>query len=127
MENGSDLKRYPFQYCSVSAVAAHAGAINAEVVSVNPADAQGMGYARSKWVTENLVAIAASTRKIRAEMFRIGQMVGDTVHGVWNETEAIPLQIKSAQSVGAMPELSEVSRAVRVSSWRPYSSDLRSA
>jgi hypothetical protein len=33
---------------------------------------------------------------------------------VWNETEAIPLQIKSAQSVGAMPELAEVSRAVRL-------------
>ena len=94
----------------MSAVAAHAGLVNAEVVSTNPADAQGMGYARSKWVTENLVAIAASTRKIRAETFRIGQMVGDTVHGVWNETEAIPLQIKSAQSVGAMPELSEVSK-----------------
>jgi thioester reductase-like protein len=86
-----------------------------------------MGYARSKWVTENLVAIAASTRKIRAETFRIGQMVGDTVHGVWNETEAIPLQIKSAQSVGAMPELSEVSGAARLSFWKRYSSNLPSA
>jgi thioester reductase-like protein len=67
-----------------------------------------MGYARSKWVTENIVANAASTRGIRAESFRIGQMVGDTEHGVWNETEAISLLIKGAQTVGAMPDLDEV-------------------
>jgi thioester reductase-like protein len=68
-----------------------------------------MGYARSKWVTENIIAAAAAKRGIRAETLRIGQMVGDTVHGVWNETEAISLQIKGAQAIGAMPELDEVS------------------
>lgn len=68
-----------------------------------------MGYARSKWVTENIVAVAARTRGIRAETFRIGQMVGDTVTGVWNETEAVSLQIKAAQTIGAMPKLDEVS------------------
>ena len=95
--------------CSVSAVAAHAGPVNAEAVSSNPADAQSMGYARSKWVAENLVALAAQTRGIRAESLRIGQMVGDTVHGVWNETEAISLQLKGAQTIKAMPDLDEVS------------------
>jgi thioester reductase-like protein len=95
--------------CSVSAVAAHNGSINAEAVSANPADAQSMGYARSKWVAENLVALAAQTRGIRAESMRIGQMVGDTVHGVWNETEAISLQLKGAQTIKAMPDLDEVS------------------
>ena len=68
-----------------------------------------MGYARSKWVAENLVALAAQTRGIRAESLRIGQMVGDTVHGVWNETEAISLQLKGAQTLAAMPDLDEVS------------------
>jgi thioester reductase-like protein len=97
----------------ISAVAAHAGPVNAEVVSANPADAQAMGYARSKWVAENLVALAAQTRGIRSESLRIGQMVGDTVHGVWNETEAISLQLKSAQTIGAMPDLDEVSRLVQ--------------
>ena len=94
---------------SVSAVAAHTGPVNVEAVSSNPADAQSMGYARSKWVAENLVALAAQTRGIRAESLRIGQMVGDTVHGVWNETEAISLQLKGAQTLRAMPDLDEVS------------------
>ncbi|KAJ9111498.1 hypothetical protein QFC22_006525 [Naganishia vaughanmartiniae] len=92
---------------SISAVAAHTGPVNAEAVSANPADAQSMGYARSKWVAENMVALAAQTRGIRSESLRIGQMVGDTLHGVWNETEAIPLQLKSAQTIGAMPDLDE--------------------
>jgi thioester reductase-like protein len=73
-----------------------------------------MGYARSKWVTENLVAKAAISRGIRAESFRLGQMVGDTVNGVWNETEAISLLVKSAQTIGAMPDLGEVSQSIRL-------------
>ncbi len=93
----------------VSAVAAHKGRVIREVFSSDPLDAQGMGYARSKWVTENLAAKAAATRGIRAESFRIGQMVGDTQNGVWNETEAISLLVKSAQTIGAMPDLREVS------------------
>ncbi|KAJ9094096.1 hypothetical protein QFC21_006197 [Naganishia friedmannii] len=92
---------------SISAVAAHTGLVNAEAISVNPVDAQAMGYARSKWVAENLVALAARTRGIRSESLRIGQMVGDTIHGVWNETEAISLQLKSAQTISAMPDLDE--------------------
>lgn len=35
-------------------------------------------------------------------------MVGDTRAGVWNETEAISLQLKGAQVVKAMPDLDEV-------------------
>lgn len=67
-----------------------------------------MGYARSKWVAENLVGLASRSRGIRAESLRIGQMVGDTRAGVWNETEAISLQLKGAQVVKAMPDLDEV-------------------
>lgn len=72
-----------------------------------------MGYARSKWVAENLVSLASHSRGIRAESLRIGQMVGDTRAGVWNETEAISLQLKGAQVVKAMPDLDEVSPRFR--------------
>ena len=104
------MERIPVSNSSVSAVAAHKGRSISEAVSRDPRDAQGMGYARSKWVTENITANAAKARGMRAESFRIGQMVGDTVNGVWNETEAISLLIKSAQTIGAMPDLNEVSR-----------------
>lgn len=38
-------------------------------------------------------------------MLRIGQVVGDTVAGVWNDTEAFPLIIRSAVTMGVLPEM----------------------
>ncbi len=39
---------------------------------------------------------------------RIGQVVGDTKAGVWNETEAFPLIIRSAVTMGVLPEIEMV-------------------
>jgi carbohydrate kinase (thermoresistant glucokinase family) len=69
--------------------------------------AQGMGYARSKLVTEKICELASQRTSIRTRVYRIGQIVGDTRHGIWNATEAIPLMIQSAVTVGALPELNE--------------------
>lgn len=63
--------------------------------------AQPMGYARSKWVTEHVVAAGGGT------VLRTGQIVGDSVHGVWNASEAIPLMIRAAVGVEALPGLGE--------------------
>ncbi|EFQ33799.1 male sterility protein [Colletotrichum graminicola M1.001] len=68
--------------------------------------AQGMGYAQSKVVAEHLCARAAKAG-IRARVLRIGQVVADTRHGVWNATEAIPLMLQSAITIGALPRLRE--------------------
>lgn len=88
-----------------------------------------MGYARSKWVTEALCKIVSETTPVRAvvlrESFRdsrafdvsptppkitgIGQMVGSTVDGRWNESEAISLQLRTGDVLGALPDLKEVS------------------
>lgn len=46
-----------------------------------------MGYARSKWVTEKLCEIISEETPLQAGVLRIGQMVGDTTNGIWNETE----------------------------------------
>ena len=40
-------------------------------------------------------------------MLRVGQIVGDTQLGQWNDTEAIPLMIRSAVSMGALPTLGD--------------------
>ncbi|KAJ8082482.1 putative NRPS-like protein biosynthetic cluster [Marasmius tenuissimus] len=72
----------------------------------DPSTAAGTGYAQSKWVVEKLCE-RAGEKGVRVGALRIGQMVGDTVHGVWNETEAWPLLIKSANTVGALPSLDE--------------------
>jgi thioester reductase-like protein len=40
-------------------------------------------------------------------VLRVGQIVGDTQLGQWNDTEAIPLMIRSAVSMGALPTLGD--------------------
>ncbi|GAA5820969.1 hypothetical protein JCM11251_001899 [Rhodosporidiobolus azoricus] len=93
---------------SVSAVAAYHGEGDVpEQVTDDPNDAQGMGYARSKWVVEKLCQIASETTPVRAVVLRIGQMVGSTQDGRWNETEAVSLMFKAADTVHALPELQE--------------------
>ncbi len=69
-------------------------------------DAQQIGYARSKHVAERL-CLHASLAGLDARVLRVGQIVGDTRKGQWNETEAIPLMIRAAVSMGALPTLND--------------------
>ncbi|EST07780.1 Male sterility, NAD-binding [Kalmanozyma brasiliensis GHG001] len=64
-----------------------------------------LGYAHSKWIVENLCRDAGTLigGGFESVVMRIGQMVGDRSKGIWNETEAPPLIIKSAQTVGCLP------------------------
>ncbi|KAL3459291.1 hypothetical protein BJX64DRAFT_206484 [Aspergillus heterothallicus] len=63
-----------------------------------------MGYARSKLVGENIVSNA---RRSGARTFslRIGQVSGHSKKGLWNDSEAIPLMIRSALTLKALPEI----------------------
>jgi len=72
--------------------------------------AQNMGYAQSKLVTEHLCQIATDQTGISAYVLRIGQVIGDTAHGIWNATEAIPMMLQSALTIGALPRLDEAPR-----------------
>ena len=56
-----------------------------------------MGYALSKWVAETLTHSGGGT------VIRVGQVGGDSVQGMWNETEAVPAVIKAAQVMGTIP------------------------
>jgi thioester reductase-like protein len=69
-------------------------------------DAQETGYARSKLVGERLCQLAHEAG-LDARALRIGQIVGDTRLGQWNATEGVPLMIRSAVSLGALPALSD--------------------
>lgn len=69
--------------------------------------AQATGYARSKLVTERIAHNAATTAGADVRVLRIGQIVGDSRNGVWNDHEAIPLMIRSASAVGVLPQLDE--------------------
>lgn len=97
-----------FSFCSsVSAVAATPGGYVAEALPTSFSHAQGMGYAQSKLVTELLVQLAADQTGMAARTLRVGQVIADTRFGVWNATEAIPLMLQAAVTIGAIPALDE--------------------
>lgn len=97
-----------FNFCSsVSATARTPGGVVPEALPESLSFAQGMGYAQSKLVTEHLCDRAAKQTGIQARVLRVGQIIGDTRHGVWNDTEAIPMIFQTAKTVGALPQLDE--------------------
>ncbi|CAI6336212.1 unnamed protein product [Periconia digitata] len=69
--------------------------------------AQNMGYAQSKLVAEHICMKAAESTNIKARILRVGQIIADTVHGIWNATEGIPLIMQTAVTVGVLPQLQE--------------------
>ena len=71
------------------------------------------GYARSKLVSEHIARNAAQDAGALTRILRIGQIVGDGKVGLWNDTEAIPLVIRSALTLKTLPALDETE------SWLP--------
>ncbi|KZT08698.1 L-aminoadipate-semialdehyde dehydrogenase [Laetiporus sulphureus 93-53] len=93
-----------------SSIAARSGSTDPvcnEDFPSSPVTALGTGYGRSKWVVEKLCERAAQDTSISIGVLRIGQLVGDTENGVWNETEAWPLMFKSAKATGVLPRLDD--------------------
>ncbi|KAK9465447.1 hypothetical protein V1512DRAFT_48948 [Lipomyces arxii] len=101
----------PAKFFFCSSISTAAGTPLPAVIREAPIDkfenAQNMGYARSKLVTEHIVQTAAETCGIHARVLRIGQIVGDSKNGVWNDSEAIPLMLRSALTLKALPALDE--------------------
>jgi thioester reductase-like protein len=67
------------------------------------------GYTQSKLVAEYMIQRAMESFGAWTSILRIGQIVGDTKLGLWNETEAAPLMIRSALTLGCLPVLDIVS------------------
>lgn len=62
------------------------------------------GYARSKLIGERICSSAAA-KGAAVGVLRIGQIAADTVDGIWNDKEAIPILVRSAPEVQALPRL----------------------
>ncbi|KAJ5108161.1 hypothetical protein N7456_004836 [Penicillium angulare] len=69
-------------------------------------DSAYMGYGQSKLTGEHIVS-AANTFGARSYSLRIGQVSGHSKKGLWNDTEALPLIIRSALTLKALPNLEE--------------------
>ncbi|KAI4098391.1 MAG: hypothetical protein LQ339_006446 [Xanthoria mediterranea] len=89
------------------ALNAPAGALVPETFLTDFTHVAPTGYARSKFVGEHVVARAVETASALASVLRIGQVVGDTAVGIWNEVEFLPMMIRSALVLGALPWLSD--------------------
>ncbi|KAL3464342.1 hypothetical protein BJX64DRAFT_286473 [Aspergillus heterothallicus] len=107
----SSERSLPAQFYFCSSISAAAGTPLPATIPEAPiaafAHAQNMGYARSKLVAERIVQAAAEQTGMVAKVLRVGQIVGDTVHGKWNTTEAIPLMLQTAHTLKALPALDE--------------------
>jgi thioester reductase-like protein len=95
-----------FFFVSSVSAAVRSGSVVPESHLEHLTDAQEMGYARSKLVAERL-CLHARQAGLDARVLRVGQITGDTRQGAWNPTEAIPLMIRSATTIGALPTLND--------------------
>ncbi|KAL4867350.1 hypothetical protein BDV12DRAFT_209938 [Aspergillus spectabilis] len=98
-----------FSFCSsVSTVARTPGNWVPEALPESLTYAQSMGYAQSKLVTEHIVNRASHETNLSARVLRVGQIIADTEHGIWNATEAIPMIFQTAETINALPLLEDV-------------------
>lgn len=103
-------KPSPARFIACSSISTAFGMPRPATVLEGPLDdlafAQSTGYARSKLVMENIVCNAVHAGA-DCRILRIGQIVGDSKMGLWNTSEAIPLMIRTAVTLGCLPCLDE--------------------
>jgi thioester reductase-like protein len=105
----SSPHRTPASFNFISSVSTAMAMSSATIPEVLPKfnETMPMGYAHSKLVVEYMCTNAAAKTSMAARILRVGQIVGDTVYGMWNPTEAVPLCIQSATTIGALPKIEE--------------------
>lgn len=116
-KGGPDPQR-PRTFVFISSVASVGGARNSDGAAEERLygweDARPHnGYGQSKWVSEQICAAAAEAQPATlgsVRVLRVGQVSGDTKHGVWNPAEAIPAMVQSALTIGALPQMHDEER-----------------
>ncbi|KAI8141740.1 hypothetical protein BJV82DRAFT_617342 [Fennellomyces sp. T-0311] len=94
---------------SISATAAFKEPLVPEDVSPqDPHVAMPMGYAQSKYIVEHLFHYLTQQKNFPCTVERMGQVCGDTEHGVWNTSEQYPLLMIGGTQLGLMPDLQSV-------------------
>ncbi|KAJ3557049.1 hypothetical protein NM688_g1689 [Phlebia brevispora] len=72
----------------------------------NPEFASDSGYSASKYVVEQILG-KARVQGFEATSIRVGQVCGTDVSGAWNVTDWVPILVKSALTMGSVPDLNE--------------------
>jgi thioester reductase-like protein len=100
----------PAEFVFCSSISAAANEKSREIPEDIPSSlkaAQHTGYAQSKLVAEHICLNATTECGIVSKVLRIGQVAGDTRFGIWNTSEAVPMMLKSASTIGSLPMLDE--------------------
>ncbi|KAF4949222.1 hypothetical protein FSARC_13528 [Fusarium sarcochroum] len=79
---GSFSARFIF-FGSIGTIMGTSGDVNPKRLPSSLSEAKRTGYSRSKHVAETISAKAASDVGLPVAVVRIGQIVGDTVSGIW--------------------------------------------
>ncbi|KAI7859649.1 hypothetical protein BDC45DRAFT_590210 [Circinella umbellata] len=99
----------PIHFHAVSSISATAACGKPSVPEIplpkNPHIAMPMGYAQSKYIVEHLFNFLTKQKNFPCIVERMGQVVGDSVHGVWNISEQYPLLMVGGTQLGLMPNL----------------------
>lgn len=92
---------------SVSASALLGGTkVPEQPLSLDASVSLPMGYAQSKFVIEALFTYLCTEKNFPCYIERLGQVCGDTRHGVWNVSEQFPMMFMGGASVmHKMPDL----------------------
>ncbi|KAK3176554.1 putative secondary metabolism biosynthetic enzyme [Lepraria neglecta] len=94
-------------FCSsVSAALNHPSPVP-ERPLVSPDNSALTGYGQSKFVAEKIIQKAVENAGANATILRIGQVVGDTLHGIWNDNNAIPIMVRSSLTTLTLPAMDE--------------------
>ncbi|KAI5302744.1 putative NRPS-like protein biosynthetic cluster [Ascosphaera pollenicola] len=95
-------------FCSSisTALAAPPGTVIPDAPIKDISYATATGYSQSKYVGEEII-LDAARKGANAFNVRIGQIVGDTREGVWNDTDSYPLIIRAATVMKVIPDIKE--------------------
>ncbi|KAI0350525.1 acetyl-CoA synthetase-like protein [Trametes cingulata] len=78
-----------------------------ETLDLGPEFAVGQGYGESKWVAEQILALAGEATGLKTSVVRVGQLSGDTLFGGWNTTEWVPAMVRVGKRLGCIPSAEE--------------------
>ena len=92
-------------FCSSISTSLHAVSTEIQEAPIDLSSAY-LGYGQSKLIGEHIVSVARQSGA-RAFSLRIGQVSGHSKKGLWNDNEALPLMIRSALTLKALPDLQE--------------------
>jgi len=96
----------------ISSIAAYANPSGPTIpetpVPLTPTVAMQMGYGLSKWVAERLLTEASKSLGVKVNIYRCGQLSGDTRNGAWNKTDFWAEVMASGINLGEIPDVGGV-------------------